>query len=227
MDLQALINSQASYSKLELPPGEFLGPIVVDRPITIVGKGKSTWIGSSTSPTVRIISARVQLQDMVIECTAAGDAVAVDAGPGTNPTLEQVIVKGTIKGVRPEKVSFAGTPRETVPLRRPDPLPPPPRADVPRRVPSGSPLEPAAPDGRRQAVSGRGAQERSDAPMRGDVPRPPTSRANRRSLFTKLAVAAVGLVGVGLFAALWPGTSPQQVAPAPQKIGRASCRERV
>jgi len=100
MDLQALIKSQLPNGRLELPPGEFFGHVVIDRPLTVVGKGKSTWIGSKTAPTIRITAAGVKLQNFMVEVTTGSDGVAIEADPGTNPTLEDVIVWGLVKGVR-------------------------------------------------------------------------------------------------------------------------------
>jgi hypothetical protein len=51
----------ASRGKFELPPGEFSGQVPIDKPLTLVGKGKSTWIGSRAAPTVRTTSQGVKL----------------------------------------------------------------------------------------------------------------------------------------------------------------------
>jgi len=90
---------------LVLPPGEFFGQVIVDRPLTIVGKGKSTWIGSRSAPTIRITATGVKLQDLMVEVTAGPQEIVIQAEPGSNPILENVIAKGLIVGVSHENVS--------------------------------------------------------------------------------------------------------------------------
>jgi len=105
MDLQALINSQIAHGKLELPaPGEFFGQITIDRPLTIIGRGKSTWIGSRLSPTIRITAQGVRLQKLTVENTVGPHEIALEADPGTNPILEGVLVKGMVVGVPSEHI---------------------------------------------------------------------------------------------------------------------------
>ncbi len=99
MKLQPLINSQADNGTLQLPPGEFFGQVTIDRPMTIVGRGKGTWIGSRTSPTIRIRSSGVKLQNLLVEITTGPDDVAIEALPGVNPSLEDVQVRGRVVGV--------------------------------------------------------------------------------------------------------------------------------
>lgn len=124
MGLQSLINGQSPGGKLELPPGEFFRQIIVDRPLTIVGRGASTWIGSRTSPTISITSPGVVLQQLMVEATGGPEYVAIEALPGTDPVLRDVIVKGLASGVpsqniidstatkneRPNRISFLPPP---------------------------------------------------------------------------------------------------------------------
>jgi len=100
MDLQALINSQAAGATLELPPGEFFEQVIIDKPLTIKGQGKSTWIGSRITPTIRITSSGVRLSNIMVENTAGLAAVAIESETGNAPVLESVIVKGLLLGVQ-------------------------------------------------------------------------------------------------------------------------------
>jgi len=104
MDLQALINSQSPHSTLELPPGEFFGQVIIDRPLTIVGKGQSTWVGSRRGPTIIITCRGVKLQNLTVENTAGPEEIAIEASSGTDPVLESVVVRGLMVGVPLENV---------------------------------------------------------------------------------------------------------------------------
>lgn len=104
MGLQELIDETPLNGRLELPPGEFFGQVMVNRPITITGKGKATWIGSRIGPTVRITSPGVKLRDLLIESTTGPDEVAIQAEEGTNPILQDVAVRGEVIGIAAENI---------------------------------------------------------------------------------------------------------------------------
>ena len=171
MNLQTLINAQSSNSKLDLPPGESFGQVVIDRPITIVGRGKSTWIGSRQSPAIRITAAGVMLRELMVEVTSGDDGVAVEADPGTNPVLVDVVVVGALIGVSVEKsvpITFLPPPPISAGPDIVSPAQSPPNAPVPERVApepthKPSPATPA-PRARTSRASSRPA------------PAPPTSK---------------------------------------------------
>jgi nitrous oxidase accessory protein NosD len=116
MDLQARISGQPPGSTLQLLPGEFFGPVKVDKSITIVGRGKSTWVGSRQSPTIRIVAAGVQLQNLMVEVTRDKEGVAVEAAPGTNPVLLDCEIVGSVVGVPAENVRNSETAPEEEPV---------------------------------------------------------------------------------------------------------------
>ncbi|GEM_PF-1506059 len=99
MTLQSLIDSEPPNGRLELLPGEYFGQVTIDRPITIIGKGMSTWIGSRTGPTIRISAPGVELRDLLVEITIDPEAIAIEAAPGTNPVLDNVLVRGRTSGI--------------------------------------------------------------------------------------------------------------------------------
>ncbi len=99
MNLQAMIDSQPPNARLDLQPGELFGQVTIDRPITIVGKGKSTWVGSRTSPTIKITVPGVTLQNLMVEIISDTEAIAIDAAPGTDPVLQDVTLRGDTIGI--------------------------------------------------------------------------------------------------------------------------------
>jgi len=190
MDLQSMINSQAPYSVLELQSGEFPGQVVVDRPLTIVGKGKDTRIGSKQAPAIRITSRGVRLKNLVVEVTSGAEEVAFEADPGTNPVLENVIVKGRMVGVPSEKVGSAVSLDEAPPMVVSS-LPPPPvspgamdeeESELPQMTLEFEPPRPAA--------------EPPALPQQ--VFAPPVPQSTRpRAKFVAAGVAALLAVGFG------------------------------
>ncbi|RYX80083.1 hypothetical protein EON83_30120 [bacterium] len=87
---------------LKLTPGEYRGPIVLDKAITIQGQGAVVW--AHNGPVIIISSTGVTLSDLDIEATApdegiAGSKVALKVIPGTQPRLENVRTRGDIEGI--------------------------------------------------------------------------------------------------------------------------------
>jgi len=111
MDLQDQINTQIANGKIELSPGEFFGQLTIDRPLTLVGTGKATWIGSKAAPAIRITSAGVKLQNLMIELAEDAHGPAIQADPGCDPVLEDVIVRGVFPGVRDTRISTDDSPQ--------------------------------------------------------------------------------------------------------------------
>lgn len=90
MNLQSLIDSASSGDIVRLGSGEFFGQVAIDRPLTIIGRGKSTWIGSGNSPTIKITVPGVELRDLMVEAASGKEKVAIEADPGTDPILINV-----------------------------------------------------------------------------------------------------------------------------------------
>ncbi len=112
MTLQSMINSQAPNGRLDLQPGEFFGQVTIDRPITIVGSGKGTWIGSRTSPTIKITVPGVRLQNLMVEIISDTEAIAVEAIPETDPVLQDVTLRGDTVGIAAGHIHSTETPSE-------------------------------------------------------------------------------------------------------------------
>ncbi|MFH0821227.1 MAG: ankyrin repeat domain-containing protein [Pseudomonadota bacterium] len=99
-----MILDHGTNDPLKLPPGEFFGRVVIDRPLTLEGRGKATWIGARQSPTIRITSHGVVIRNVMVEATYESAGIAIEAVPGTAPILDGVILRGGTVGIPPENM---------------------------------------------------------------------------------------------------------------------------
>ena len=89
--------------KLELTPGEYEGPLIIDKPISIEGHHSTIWV--SSGPAVVVNSPSVSLRNLRIEITGGGneDNSNVSLCLNTGDTvLEHVEVTGKVKGIEGE-----------------------------------------------------------------------------------------------------------------------------
>jgi len=78
--LQEVIDKAKAGSKIELPEGEFFGNIVINKPLMIIGKGKSSVIkGEGKGTVVKIRSSNVILKNLTI-INSGSEHEKVDAG---------------------------------------------------------------------------------------------------------------------------------------------------
>ncbi len=99
--LQIAIDGAPSGATIRLPRGEFQGPIVISRPLTIEGEGAVIW--AQNGPVVRLQSDQVTLRGLQIEVTdpeansdEAKVALQIEAGA---PTLHHICVLGQVVGL--------------------------------------------------------------------------------------------------------------------------------
>lgn len=78
-DLKAVLQDAAPGSVIELAPGRYRGPLVLDRPLTLKGAGDLTRIVVDAGPAVTI---RPQGQDLVFLESLAIEAAEADDGAG-------------------------------------------------------------------------------------------------------------------------------------------------
>lgn len=86
---------------IELPAGEFFLNLIIDRPMTLKGRGPCTHLQAvpGSGPVITIKSSHVILQDFGIEHLDAS-GVALFAEPLSNPTFHQIqVVQGVLVGV--------------------------------------------------------------------------------------------------------------------------------
>jgi hypothetical protein len=108
-DIQALIDRAAPGGTLLLEPArrEFRGPVIVRRPLTVVGQGGTLW--APKGPVLTVLSKGVVLQDLNVEVTqdqlvlTDDDACALVVGPGLGVTLNSVVVRGDVRGLDAEE----------------------------------------------------------------------------------------------------------------------------
>ncbi len=99
--LQDQLNNTAG--KLDLTPGEYEGPLVIDKPIELDGHNSTIW--AAVGPVVVVNSRSVSLKNLRIETTggnADGDARVSLCLNAQDTRLEHVEVNGRVKGVPDE-----------------------------------------------------------------------------------------------------------------------------
>lgn len=99
--LQDLIDAAAPHSSLTLLRGEYQGPIVINKPLSLSGQNSAIW--ARQGPVVTVAAPDVSLRDLEIEITvpenASGEgdiALKIVAGA---PQLQDVRVRGRISGL--------------------------------------------------------------------------------------------------------------------------------
>lgn len=198
MELQARILATEPHGILDLPSGEFFCSVTIGRPITVVGQGKATWIGSRVSPAIRITAPGVELRDLMVEHTSWEKGVALEAEPGTNPILRRVYLVGGLTGVPPENIR--DTDEEPISITF---LPPPPMSAATGEISSLSPVPAAVPLPVRDA-SGRPPLWSTDmaASMPGDAAPDFTTWHRSEKPFSSTGWSLVVLASILLFGAI-------------------------
>ncbi len=95
-ELQKTLDNAPANATIRLPRGEYRGPIIVNRALTIEGEGAVIW--SQTGPVVTVKSAGVTLHGIQIEATGDENGVALQV-EGAPPTLRDVGVRGRVVGM--------------------------------------------------------------------------------------------------------------------------------
>jgi hypothetical protein len=107
--LQAQVDavSQGGVLALDFSQGEYEGPVVLSRAITIDGQGRSIW--SKKGPVVTVEADGVTLTNLEIEVTgnenklSREEACALAVKPGFQVVLNDIVVRGNVVGVVEEE----------------------------------------------------------------------------------------------------------------------------
>ncbi|ULO05617.1 right-handed parallel beta-helix repeat-containing protein [Paenibacillus sp. 19GGS1-52] len=75
--LQPIIDQAQTGDVLVLAPGTYLGPVVIDKRLSISGEGAVTLLNHSEDSAIQINSSGVKLQEMNIQQDADGDSAAI------------------------------------------------------------------------------------------------------------------------------------------------------
>ncbi len=78
--LQAIVDAAAPGTTLEVAAGTYVGDLVVDKPLRIVGRGRPLLVGSGSGSVVRIRAADVSLEGFAIDGRRGGDLARDSAG---------------------------------------------------------------------------------------------------------------------------------------------------
>jgi len=104
--LQDLVDATPDGGLLQLAEGEYDGPVVVRKPITITGMGLRTLIYSHESPCISIQTQRAVLERIAIDNAEGSAGIAIEATVGVRPTVQDVYVTGEVNGVPTNSLSF-------------------------------------------------------------------------------------------------------------------------
>src|SRR5262249_13181061 len=78
--LQARIDGEPPGATVVVEAGEYVGDLVIDRPLTLVGRGRPRLLGSGHGSVVRVRAADVTLQGLDIDGRGGGDLGRDSAG---------------------------------------------------------------------------------------------------------------------------------------------------
>jgi nitrous oxidase accessory protein len=98
--LQARIDAAAPFSTLEVPPGEYVGDLVIDKPMKLVGLDRPRLVGSGQGSVVRIRAAGVTMGGFDIDGRAGGDLGRDSSG------VHVAAPRATIRDCRVEQALF-------------------------------------------------------------------------------------------------------------------------
>lgn len=103
MDIKQIVANAAAGSSLTLPSGEFEGPLVISKPLRLIGKNTTIW--AKRSPVIEINSNGVTIENIRAELTEGGiNDVAVMAN--VLASAKDIEVLGGVRGFGPEDGFF-------------------------------------------------------------------------------------------------------------------------
>ena len=100
--LQALVDAAAPGSTVVVPAGTYVGDLVVDKPLRLVGRGRPLLVGSRAGSVVRVRAADVTVEGFDIDGREGGDLGRDSAGvhvAATGATVRSCRIRRAIFGV--------------------------------------------------------------------------------------------------------------------------------
>jgi nitrous oxidase accessory protein len=100
--LQALVDAAAPGATLEVAAGTYVGDLVVDKPLRLVGRGRPLLVGSGGGSVVRIRAADVSLEGFAIDGRRGGDLSRDSAGvhsASPNTVLRDLEIREALFGI--------------------------------------------------------------------------------------------------------------------------------
>src|SRR5215831_2409226 len=89
--IQQLIDRTPNDGLVEIPAGRYVGDVIIDRPMRVVGRGRPLLVGSTAGSVVRVRASNVTLEGFDIDGRSGGD-LGRDAS-GVHITGHHVVVR--------------------------------------------------------------------------------------------------------------------------------------
>ena len=101
-DLAGAVAAAKPGDRIELEAGEFVGQVVIDKPLVIEGRGAGTWLGNRTGPVLIIRSPDVELHELQVEMTGDLQHPAILVEGEREPVQRNVTLRrGELRAVGP------------------------------------------------------------------------------------------------------------------------------
>jgi nitrous oxidase accessory protein len=100
--VQRLIDAAATGSTVEIPPGRYVGDVIVDRPMRLVGRGRPLLVGSRAGSVVRVRAPNVVVEGIDIDGVGGGDLGRDASGihvAAAHATIRDCRIVNTLFGV--------------------------------------------------------------------------------------------------------------------------------
>jgi nitrous oxidase accessory protein len=100
--LQARVDAAAAGATIEVEPGEYVGDLILDRPLRLVGRGRPRLLGSGRGSVVRVRADGVTIEGLAIDGRGGGDLARDSSGVHTSArdtTLLDLEIRDALFGV--------------------------------------------------------------------------------------------------------------------------------
>jgi nitrous oxidase accessory protein len=112
--LQALVDAAEPGATIEVGPGQYVGDLVVDRPLRLLGRGRPLLVGSGSGSVVRVRADGVRIEGFAIDGRRGGDLARDSSGvhsSARNTTLADLEIREALFGVYLREASGAAVAR--------------------------------------------------------------------------------------------------------------------